>query len=106
MATDAPQVVAQVVSPILRTPPHNGAGRNLRTVFFSEDANALWSEISLFVQATGIPLSSTCETITQDLFLHLLSLKQNDDFLAQNCTDEELRLELLACLQEMGQSSL
>ena len=106
MATDAPQVVAQVVSPILHTPPHNGAGRNLRAVFFSEDASALWSEIYLFVQATDTPLSSNRETITQDLFLHLLSLKKNDDFLAKSCTNEELRLELLACLQEIGQSNL
>jgi hypothetical protein len=106
MATDAPLVVAQVVSPTLQTPPHNGDGRDLRNVFFSEDASALWSEIYLFVQATGTPLSSNCETITQDLFLHLLSLKKNDGFLAKNCTNEELRLELCACLQEMEHNSL
>jgi hypothetical protein len=102
MATDAPLVVAQVVSPTLQTPPHNGAGRDLRNVFFAEDADALWNEIYLFVQAIGTPLSSNRETITQDLFLHLLSLKKNDRFLAKNCTNEELRLVLLAGLQELG----
>ena len=102
MATDAPQVVAQVVSPTLQTLPHNGKGRDLRAVFFSEDADALWNEIYLFVQAFGTPLSSNRETITQDLFLHLLSLKKNDRFSAKNCTSEEVRLELLACLQEIA----
>lgn len=101
MATDAPQVVAQVVSPTLQTLPHNSNGRDLRAVFFSEDADALWNEIYLFVQAIGTPLSGNRETITQDIFLHLLSLKKNDRFSAKNCTNEELRLELLACLQEV-----
>jgi hypothetical protein len=101
MATDAPGVVARIVSSTLQTPPHIGKGRDLRAVFFSEDAEALWNEIYLFVQTIGISFSSNRETITQDLFLHLLSLQKSDRFSARSYSNEELRLELLVCLQEL-----
>jgi hypothetical protein len=101
MATDAPRIVAQVVSSTLQTPPHIGKGRDLRGVFFSEDAEALWSEIYRFVQAIGVSFSGNCETITQDLFLHLLSIQNSDRFSATSYTNEELRLELLVRLQEL-----
>lgn len=101
MATDAPIVVAHIVSSTLQTPPHIGKGRDLRNVFFSEDAEALWREIHLFVQTIGISFSGNRETITQDLFLHLLSLQQSDRFSARNYTNEELRLEMLVCLQDL-----
>jgi hypothetical protein len=101
MATDAPRVVAQIVSSTLHTPPHIGKGRDLRAAFFSEDAEALWDEIYLFVQAIGITFSGNRETITQDLFLHLLTLQKSDRFSERNYSNEELRLELLVYLQEL-----
>lgn len=99
MATDAPRVVAQVVSSTLQTPPHTGKGRDLRTILISEDANAIWNEIDSFVQSTKPLPTGDRETITQDLFLHLLSLRKSDDFLSEDCPDEEIQNELLLQLQ-------
>jgi hypothetical protein len=99
MATDAPRVVAQVVSSTLQSPPHIGKGRDLRTVLISEDANAIWNEIDSFIQSTKpLPIGDR-ETITQDLFLHLLSSQKFDEFLSEDCTEEEIQTELLLQLQ-------
>jgi hypothetical protein len=101
MATDALRVVAQVVNSTLQTPPHIGRERDLRAIFYSEDADALWNEIYRFVQSSGISFTDNCETITQDLFLHLLTLKNNDSFAGCHYTNQELRLELFVCLQDL-----
>jgi hypothetical protein len=101
MATDAPSVVALVVSSTLQTPPHLDSERDLRAILFSEDADALWNEIRRFVQAAGIPLTGNCETITQDLFLQLLSLNNSQSAAGCAYTDEELRLELSAALERL-----
>jgi hypothetical protein len=105
MATDAPIVVAQVVSSTLQTPPHTGKGRDLRAVLISEDANAIWNEVDSFIQSTMPLPTGDRETITQDLFLHLLSLQIFDEFLSEDCTDEEIQNALLFQLQKMLQAN-
>ena len=95
MATEAPRVVAQYVSSSLATPPHTGNEPDLRSLVQSEDAEALWNEIYSFVQTKPLPTSDT-ETITQDLFLHLLSVHKSEDFLAGTSGLDALLKELLA----------
>ena len=103
MATEAPRVVAQVVSSTLQSPPHIGKGRDLRTVLISEDANAIWNEVDSFIQSTKPLPTGDRETITQDLFLHLLSSQKFADFLSEGGTDEEIQHELFLQLQRILQ---
>ncbi len=105
MATDAPKVVAQVVSSTLQTPPHHGKGRGLRSVLISQDANAIWNEIDSFIHSTKLLPTGDRETITQDLFLHLLSWQIFGNFLSEDCTDEEIQNELRLQLQKMLQGN-
>jgi hypothetical protein len=105
MATDAPSVVARIVSSTHQAPPHLDGERDLRAILYSEDADALWSELHRFVQAAGIPLTGNCETITQDLFLQLLSVKDRQPDAGDPYTDEELRLELFAALERLTQAN-
>ena len=103
MATDAPTVVSQFVSSTLQTPPHTGKGRDLRSVWISEDANAIWNEIASFIRSTKPLPTDDHENITQDLFLHLLSSQKFAGFLSEGGTDEEIQHELFLQLQRILQ---
>jgi hypothetical protein len=100
MATEAPRVVAQYVSSSLKTPPHTGSEIDLRALLILEDADRLWNEIYSFVQSKPL-LTGDYETITQDLFLHLLATQKNDQFLQENFSLEASLNERLAELQKM-----
>jgi hypothetical protein len=105
MATKAPDVVARCVSSSFKTPPHNGRAENLRVLFISEDADAIWNEIYAFIQSAK-PLScNDHETIAQDLFLQLLSLQKFEKFFTKDYSDEEICRDLLSHLQESLQSN-
>ncbi|MBI3652188.1 MAG: hypothetical protein HY231_14300 [Acidobacteria bacterium] len=93
MATEAPEVVARCVSSSLCTPPHQGSKSDLQTLFILEDANALWKQLHAFVQSQALS-TGDYETLTQDLFLHLLAAPPGEYF-----TCEEVLQDFLAYRQ-------
>ena len=99
MATEAPEVVAQCVSSNLCAPPHQGSQPDLRALYILEDANALWNQIQVFVHSQVLS-TGDYDTLTQDLFLHLLASPPDEYF-----TCEEILQDFLAYRQHARQSA-
>ena len=75
-----------------------GHARNWRSVLQSQDAEAIWQQLSILVRtaATGHP--AECDQITQELFLNLIATDRINHYLESGYSDSEIRADLLEAL--------
>jgi len=75
-----------------------GHARNWRSVLQSQDAEAIWQQLSILVRtaATGHP--AECDQITQELFLNLIATDRINHYLENGYSDSEIRADLLEAL--------
>ena len=77
-----------------------GRGRDWRQVLLSQDAEAIWHELSILVR-TAIPdHADGYEQLTQELFLHLLATDRASVYIEQNYSDSEIKEDLMSILCE------
>ena len=77
-----------------------GRGRDWRQVLLSQDAEAIWHELSILVR-TAIPDHlDGYEHLTQELFLHLLTTNRVSVYIEQNYSDSEITEDLVSILCE------
>ena len=85
-----------------------GRGRDWRQVLQSQDAEAIWQELSILVRLTDWnPLTAHesvnergYEQITQELFLRLLTSDRFSFYLEQGYSDADIREDLITILNE------
>jgi hypothetical protein len=77
-----------------------GRGRDWRQLLLSQDAEAVWHELSILVR-TAIPdHSDGYEHLTQELFLHLLTTNRVSVYIEEDYSDSEITEDLLSILCE------
>ena len=77
-----------------------GRERDWRQVLLSQDAEAIWHELSVLVR-TAIPdHADGYEQLTQELFLHLLTTDRVSVYIEQNYCDSEINEDLVSILCE------
>jgi hypothetical protein len=74
-------------------------------VIILEDAETLWNEIYAFIQSKPLPPGDP-QTLTQDLFLHLLATQINEPFLQENHALEAILSQRLAVLHKRSAAEL
>lgn len=77
-----------------------GRGRDWRQVLLSQDAEAIWQELSILVQAAALHPSTGFEQVTQELFLCLLATDRFSFYLQQGYSDSAIREDLISILNE------
>ena len=75
-----------------------GHGRDWREVLLSQDAEAIWHKLSIFVRAAAPDHAAGYEQLTQELFLHLLANDRISFYLEQDYSDSDIRADLLSAL--------
>lgn len=100
MATEAPTGVARELMRRLSVPPHNGAEKDLQRLFLAENGEAIWDEILSIIQSVLSPHQRGDDTITQEVFLHLMALQNFAEFSIENFSDTEIRQSVIALLRE------
>lgn len=86
----------------------SGRGRDWRQVLLSQDAEAIWQELSILVRLTDLDQSTAreptnnrgFEQITQELFLRLLTTDRFSFYLEQDYSDADIRGDLISILSE------
>lgn len=108
MATRALTPFAQRQSRDLSARKSSGRGRDWRQVLLSQDAEAIWQELSILVRLTDLNPSTAeastnevgYEQVTQELFLRLLTTDRFSFYLKQGYSDADIRKDLIAILSE------
>ncbi|MEK6323814.1 MAG: hypothetical protein AABN33_19395 [Acidobacteriota bacterium] len=77
-----------------------GRGRDWRQVLLSQDAEAIWHELSTMVRTAMPDHADGYEQLTQELFLHLLATDRVSFYLEleQKYSDSEIREDLMSIL--------
>ena len=75
-----------------------GHGRDWRQVLLSQDAEAIWHKLSIFVRAAAPEHPAGYEQLTQELFLHLLANDRVNFYLQHDYSDSQIRADLLSFL--------
>lgn len=86
----------------------SGRGRDWRQVLLSQDAEAIWQELSILVRLTDLKPSTAPESanergfeqMTQELFLRLLTTDRFSFYLKQGYSDADIREDLITILNE------
>lgn len=82
----------------------SGRRRDWREVLLSQDAEAIWQELSILVRSTHLVHLTEpergLEQITQELFLNLLTNDRFSFYLQQGYSDAEIRKDLTSILSE------
>ena len=77
-----------------------GRARDWRQVLLSQDAEAIWQELSILVRSAEVDPSIGYEQVTQELFLHLLATDRFSFYLQQGYSGSDIREDLLSILNE------
>jgi hypothetical protein len=75
-----------------------GRGRDWRQVLLSQDAEAIWHELSLLVRSSAMNRKAGYEQVTQQLFLQLLATDRIRFYIERNYSDSDIRADLLSML--------
>ena len=78
----------------------SGRGRSWRQVLQSQDAEAIWQELSILVRSLEPDQRIGYEQITQELFLRLLTTDRFSIYLQQGYSDSDIRKDLISILSE------
>ena len=99
MATKALTAVARRASrnhvPARKARAH---AQDWRELLISQDAQAIWSKLSLLVRSVAAEHSDNQDSITQDLFLLLLSTDRFNLYIRQGFSSEEIRSDIVSFL--------
>lgn len=76
-----------------------GRGRDWRQVLQSQDAEAIWQELSILVRSAASDQSGY-EQVTQELFLRLLATDRLSFYLQHGYSDSDIREDLISILSE------
>jgi hypothetical protein len=77
-----------------------GRRRDWQQVLLSQDAGAIWQELSIQVR-TAIPdHAGGYEQLTQELFLHLLATDRVSVYIDRNLSDSEITKDIVSILCE------
>ena len=77
-----------------------GRGRDWRQVLLSQDAEAIWQELSVLVRSSAVNRGAGYEQVTQQLFLQLLATDRVRFYIERNYSDSDIRADLLSMLCE------
>lgn len=69
-----------------------------RELLIRQDAETIWHRLSALVRLALPDRSAEHDTITQEVFLHLLSGERINAYLEQNYSGEEIRQDLKALI--------
>jgi hypothetical protein len=75
-----------------------GHERDWRQVLLSQDAEAIWHELSTLVRTTIPDREGGFEAPTQELFLHLLATDRIRYYIDQRYSDSEIAADLVSIL--------
>jgi hypothetical protein len=77
-----------------------GHARDWRQVLQSQDAEAIWQQLSILVRTIAPGNPAECDQITQELFLNLIAADRISHYLENNYSDSAIRADLLEALGE------
>jgi len=77
-----------------------GRVRDWRQVLLSQDAEAIWRQLSILVQSSGVEREGGYEQVTQQLFLQVLATDRLRFYIERNYSDQDIRKDLLSMLCE------
>lgn len=77
-----------------------GHERDWRQVLQSQDAEAIWQQLSILVRTVAPGHPAECDQITQELFLNLIATDRISHYLDNDYSDSEIRADLLEGLGE------
>jgi hypothetical protein len=77
-----------------------GRARDWRQVLLSQDAEAIWQQLSILVRTVAPGHPAECDQLTQELFLNLLATDRISYYLEHDYSDSEIRADLLEALSE------
>ena len=77
-----------------------GRVRDWRQVLLSQDAEAIWRQLSLLVRSSAVHRETEYEQVTQQVFLQLLATDRISFYIEENFSDSEIRADLLSMLYE------
>lgn len=100
MATRALTPLAQRQSRANVSAKPPGRVRDWRQAFLSQDAEAIWHELSILVRSVTSDQSAGYEHLTQELFLHLLTTDRVSFYIRQEYSDSEISADLISILSE------
>lgn len=75
-----------------------GRGRDWRQVLLSQDAEAIWHELSTLVRTAMPGHAAGYEQLTQELFLELLATDRVTFYIEQGYSDSEITEDLMSIL--------
>lgn len=82
----------------------SGRGRDWRQILLSQDAEAIWQELSILVRSATLDQSTQhkqgYEQVTQELFLRLLTTDRFSFYLQQGYSDSDIKEDLISILSE------
>jgi hypothetical protein len=76
-----------------------GRVRDWRQVLLSQDAEAIWHQLSILVRSSGVQREGY-EQVAQQLFLQLLATDRLRFYIEENYSDLDIRTDLLSMLCE------
>ena len=77
-----------------------GRGRDWRQVLLSQDAEAIWCELSILVRTAMPDHAGGYEQLTQELFLYLLTTNRFSVYIEQKYSDSEITEDLVYILSD------
>jgi hypothetical protein len=75
-----------------------GRERDWRQVFLSQDAQAIWHQLSVLVSTVVPGHSADHDLLTQELFLNLLATDRINYYIEHDYSDAEIRSDLIELL--------
>jgi hypothetical protein len=75
-----------------------GRERDWRQVFLSQDAQAIWHQLSVLVSTVVPGHSADHDLLTQELFLNLLATDRINYYIEHDYSDAEIRSDLIEFL--------
>jgi hypothetical protein len=75
-----------------------GHERDWRQVLLSQDAEAIWRELSTLVRTTIPDREGGVDSLTQDLFLHLLATDRVRYYIDHRYSNSEITADLVSIL--------
>jgi hypothetical protein len=78
-----------------KAPAH---GSDWREILIKQDAQAIWRKLSLLVRSALREHPDNYDSITQDIFLFLISTDRISVYIEQGFSDEEIKLDIISLL--------
>jgi hypothetical protein len=73
-------------------------GRDWREILIKQDAQAIWHKLSALVRSAIRESQNDYDSITQDLFLLLISTDRFNMYVERGFSDEEIKLDIISLL--------